>query len=246
MKITFLGTSHGVPEAHRLCSCSLITVGEGENASRYFIDMGMQPVGELVNRGIPLESVKAVFLTHMHGDHTDGVLSLVDLCSWYFKKALPTFFYPEQAGIDVTKSWVEATGCKFREEIPMKLVEEGPLYDDGVLKVTAYRTKHCAVSYAYLLEAEGKRVLFTGDLCTKGPAEDFPVQAAKDEALDLVVCECAHFGAMTYEPIFRNCKLKRVLVNHYQPRRTPEVAQLAQALAPLPVALANDGLEVTV
>ncbi len=246
MKITFLGTSHGVPEAHRRCSCAMVTVGEGENASRYFIDMGMQPIDELVNRGIPVDSVRAVFLTHMHGDHTNGVLSFVDLCCWYFRTSKPTVFYPEQAGIDLTKSWIAATGSHYREEVALRLVSEGLFYDDGCLKVTAFRTKHCAVSYAYLLEAEGRRVLFSGDLCGKGPDQDFPVQAAQDEALDLAVCEGAHFEVMRYEPIFKNCRLKKVLINHYQPRRTPEVTQLAQALAPLPVGLAHDGLEVTV
>jgi len=34
MKILFLGTSHGVPEANRRCSCTMIEIGD----KRYFVD----------------------------------------------------------------------------------------------------------------------------------------------------------------------------------------------------------------
>ena len=36
MKITFLGTSHGVPAADRYCSCTMLEV----NGAHYFIDAG--------------------------------------------------------------------------------------------------------------------------------------------------------------------------------------------------------------
>ena len=70
MRIVFLGSSHGVPEPNRKCSSTLIEVGD----KRYFIDMGMQSVCELITRNIPIESVKSIFITHMHGDHTGGML----------------------------------------------------------------------------------------------------------------------------------------------------------------------------
>lgn len=96
MRITFLGTSHGVPEPNRRCSCAMITVGEGKDARRYFIDMGTQAIEDMITRGIPVESAKAVFLTHPHGDHTHGVISFIDLCCWYFKSANPTVYFPEK------------------------------------------------------------------------------------------------------------------------------------------------------
>lgn len=39
MKITFIGSSHGVPEPHRKCSCIMIEIGE----QVYFIDMELRP-----------------------------------------------------------------------------------------------------------------------------------------------------------------------------------------------------------
>ena len=60
MKITFLGTSHGVPEANRKCSCIMIEVGE----NIYFVDMGMPVVDELRTRGKSMAAVKGASLLH--------------------------------------------------------------------------------------------------------------------------------------------------------------------------------------
>jgi len=56
----------------------------------YFIDMGTPVIDHLVTAGIPIDAVKGVFITHMHGDHTNGLIHFVDLISWYFKTSDPT------------------------------------------------------------------------------------------------------------------------------------------------------------
>ena len=61
MRITFLGTSHGVPEAHRHCACMMVECGE----RIYFVDMGMMAMDALRRRGRPIENVKAIFITHI-------------------------------------------------------------------------------------------------------------------------------------------------------------------------------------
>ena len=239
MRITFLGASHGVPEAHRKCSCTMITLGEGENAVRYFIDMGVMAIDYLRTAVIPVRSTRAIFITHMHGDHTNGLPHFVDLCSWYFKKANPAVYLPEAEAVPALTGWLAANGTKMREEIRCEIVHDGTIYDDGLLTVTAFRTKHCRTSYAYLVEAEGKRVLFTGDLSHKGPADDFPT-ATLNGGLDLAICESAHFAATEYAPLFAENPPKRVVINHYQPRLYPSICALAEALAPTPVEAATD------
>ena len=124
-------------------------------------------------------------------------------------------------------------------------VNSGVLYQDDVLTVTAFQTKHNDASFAYLLEAEGKRVLFSGDLCHKGPQEDFPVSVF-DEQLDLAVCESAHFAATAYLPLFENVtNLKRLCFNHYSSRFLPSVLEMMTALPGVEVMRAEDGTEIT-
>lgn len=239
MRVVFFGSSHGIPEANRRCSCALVEVGE----NRYFIDMGIMAIDELVNRGIAVDSVKGIFITHMHGDHTNGLISFVDLCSWVYKTAEPKIFLPKVEGKEAIEAWFKVTGTKSRE-FDYRKVEEGIVFDDGVLTVTAIRTKHCDVSFAYLLEAEGKRVLFTGDLFRE-PSEDFP-KIAKEVSLQLAVCECAHFGAEKYEPIFKECDIKKVVINHYSKRFVPSIMDLTEKMPELAIKMATDGLEITI
>ena len=66
MKITFVGTSHGVPEKNRYCTCIMLESG----GAIYFIDAGAPIVDFLVNNGKSVNDLRAVFTTHVHSDHT--------------------------------------------------------------------------------------------------------------------------------------------------------------------------------
>lgn len=241
MRIVFLGSSHGVPEPHRRCSSTLIELGE----DRYFIDMGSQSIEELVTRGISVESVKAIFITHMHGDHNNGLLSYLDLCSWYYKKANPAVYLP--GDVEGTKAaiaaWIRCNGVEMRPFVFGEVVA-GVIYDDGKLKVSAYKTKHTAESHAFLVEAEGKRVLFTGDLKHKDPSEDFPMEVLA-QPLDLAICESAHFEATKYLPLFENNEnLKKLCFNHYSDRFLSSVLSMKSLLPNVDVMRATYGMEI--
>ena len=223
MKITIVGSSHGVPEPHRKCACFMIEVGENV----YFVDMGTSAIDALRTRGIPVEAVKGVFITHMHGDHTNGLIQFVDLITWYFKNADPAIYLPTPEAGEVIKSWIQATLNNSECVTRFYEVTPGLMYDDGILKVTAIPTQHCYKSNAYLIEAEGKTVLFTGDL--KNPGIDFPAAAA-ERTLDLAICESAHFPAMDYLPVFEKCDIRKVCVTHYSNRFLGSVLQLQQEL----------------
>ena len=105
MRLTFIGTSHGVPEPHRRCSSNLLEV----NGAYYIIDMGTQTIEELRRLGIRIEDVRLVICTHPHGDHTNGLVSFVDLVNWYYKKASPLILLPDENMIAPLKAWNEAT-----------------------------------------------------------------------------------------------------------------------------------------
>ena len=243
MRIVFFGSSHGIPEANRRTSCTLIEVGE----NRYFIDMGAQAMEQLITRKISIDSVKGIFITHMHGDHTNGLISFLDLGSWAFKTIDPVVHLPGpmEDSVEAIRAWLRCNGHPMRE-YRFCHVNSGVLYQDDVLTVTAFQTKHNDASFAYLLEAEGKRVLFSGDLCHKGPQEDFPVSVF-DKPLDLAVCESAHFAATAYLPLFENAtNLKKLCFNHYSSRFLPSVLEMMTALPGVEVMRAEDGTEIVI
>ena len=234
MKIIFLGTSHGVPEPHRGCSTTLIEVG----GTYYFIDMGMQVAKEMVTRGLSMDAVKAVFVTHMHGDHINGLVEFADLVSWYYKDADPVIYLPMLKAEALIREWLALGGVE--RALRYEEVNAGVIFDDGMLKVTAIPTRHMEKSYGFLLEAEGKHVLFTGDL--KHPAEDFPKMNPGTE-LDLAVCEGAHFSVDAYEPMLKAGKVKKICVNHYGAWSMAGIQLLEQKMGGIPVITVSDGME---
>ena len=237
MKITIMGASHGVPEPHRRCSATMIEVA----GKYYFIDMGMSVMDELAARHISINDVRAIFVTHMHGDHTNGLVPLVDLISWYYKNANPAIYLPNPAAGNLLAQWLDMNGVpSYRAD--MHKVEEGVIFDDGDIKITAIPTQHIVNSFAFLLEAEGKTVLFTGDL--KNPTIDFPT-VGKERETDLIICEAAHFPTEDYIPVLSACTTKKVVVTHYITPHIAGVAALNTALS-VPVILANDNMEITV
>ena len=238
MRLTMIGTSHGVPEPHRRCSSAMLEV----NGSYYIVDMGTQTIEDLLRRGIAVPDVRMVVCTHPHGDHTDGLISFVDLVNWYFKSASPTVILPNRTLIDALENWLIATGSgSIREGIRMETVRAGVTYEDENLRVRAIPTRHCPDSFAYLFEAEGKKILFTGDL--KHPADDFPQEAFREE-IDLILCELAHFSPDDCVPVFDKTKAKRVLHTHISPRWDEELARQLKVSHPYEYGTVWDGMEI--
>ncbi|MBP3592163.1 MAG: ribonuclease Z [Clostridia bacterium] len=242
MRITFLGSSHGLPEANRKCSSILLEIAE----NRYIIDAGTNITEPFATKNLPLSSIRAILITHMHSDHTNGLISFLELCNWAYKDVNPDIFLP--GDMEKTKAalegWMACNSIYPPRAFPYKPVAPGAIYDDGTARFTAFPTKHTAASYAYLLEAEGKRVLFSGDLSHNGPADDFPVSVL-EKPLDLAICEAAHFDATDYLPILKgNQNLKRLCFNHYSERHMCSVIEAKNQLSDIPVLIATDGMEI--
>lgn len=240
MKITFVGSSHGVPEANRKCQSIMIT----EKGNTYFVDMGTSAVDALRKRNIEIDTVKGIFISHMHGDHTNGLIQFIDLITWYFKTTDPVVCLPDLEAARVIDDWLTVTMNGNKKEINYKKTENGCVFDDGILKVTAIATEHCPNSYAYLIECADKRVLITGDL--RNPNIDFP--DAGDKMIDLVICESAHFAATEYEQVFPKYNIEKVCVTHYSDRFLGSVLELVKRLNEKGIGAlrASDDLEIEV
>ncbi len=238
MKVCFIGTSHGVPEMTRQWTSAFIDVG----GRIYAIDAGAYLSDGIINTSRRLEDVKAVFITHRHGDHMNGLLPFVDIISWYFKESNPTIFFPDEGIAEALLSLRDSLYMSKGRELRTEVIKEGVFFDDGVLRATAIRTKHLSDghSFSFLIEAEGKRVLFTGDMHSS--VSDYPA-VAYDEELDLTVCESAHFKLTERAEILKKTKTKSFVVSHYAPINYGEMDGF-KAMMPFPVTLAEDGTEI--
>ena len=225
MKITFIGTSHGIPQATRYCSCIMLECG----GSIYFIDAGTSIFDALVRSGKQMQDVRAVFTTHTHDDHTVGLLHFASLMNWHFKDCSADFFMTEQDHIFSTKQWILTTGyCDVDESrLRFRLAREGVVYEDENIKVEYVRTRHIKHSYAILVTEGNKRVLFSGDLSWQLGGDDMP--ALIEEPLDAFVCELAHFGFELLDPYLAKCKAEKVFFVHALEERYPEIESKKRA-----------------
>lgn len=239
MKITFLGTGHGVPEAHKQCSATLI---ETKN-NRYLIDAGCCINSELANRRIPFESIKGIFVTHPHHDHIDGIYPFLGLLGWYYTDANPTIYVPNASCADLVHLYLEAFNQTIRPQQKLGIVECGTFFDDGTFRITAYPTQHCENSYAFLVECENKRLLFTGDL--RNPNIDFP----KVDNLDAIIFEGAHFPVTEYTEIFKSLNVQSVYMNHYANYigiiNVEKFVELKNNIQPIKAFITTDGMEIS-
>lgn len=75
MKITFLGTSSGVPTKSR--NVSGVALAAGENKGWFLIDCGEATQHQLLNTKLSTRNLSAIFITHIHGDHCYGLPGLL-------------------------------------------------------------------------------------------------------------------------------------------------------------------------
>ena len=217
MKITFLGTCHGYPEKNRDYTSIAIEVGE----SLYLLDAGAAVYNKMMDYDVDPKRLRAVFISHIHSDHICGLVQLVDLLTWtrMHKDQIVDYYLPEQRGVTATKNLIAAvTYPTDDEKNRFHVYENGFVYADENIRLSVIPTLHLKdwggyPAYAFLVEAEGKKVLFSGDLSQNIKYDDFP-EVAKRETVDLFICEMAHFDFEVLRPHFKECKLKKLYMNH--------------------------------
>lgn len=236
MKITFVGTSHGVPEKNRFCTCMMIESG----GAIYFVDAGAPMVDFIVSNQRSVNDLRAVFTTHVHSDHTVGIVHLADLMNWYYKKSSAEFFITEQDHIDATAQWIYTSGDGHidTERLKFKVPSKGVVYRDENITVEYIPTAHMKNSYAVLVTEGDKRVLFGGDLSHGLKKHDMP--DVIKENIAAFVCELAHFTVDELAPYLDGCRAEQVFFIHAKPARYADIESI-KGRYPFEILTPSDG-----
>lgn len=241
MRITFIGTSHGYPEKNRKCTCVLLETGE----KKYLMDMGCNPLEYLTDVGIHIRDITAAFITHAHGDHLNGIIPVTEVINWAFTDAKIAFYVPTMRIRDVINDYKALNHAVLRESVPFTEITEGLIYDDGVLRVTAFRNDHMDRSFSFLFEAEGKTAFFTGDLSPEGATREYPAMVKR--SYDFVACEAGHVEVTDYRDAFLATPPKQVWFYHYLPSTCQQIRQMGKELEHVvPIHIATDGCVVEI
>ncbi len=82
--------------------------------------------------------MKIVFAgtTHVHGDHTAGMVQLISLMNRYYKESSGRFFITRQNHIDATLRWLETSesGAFAYDRLHLEVPKAGVVYEDENIK----------------------------------------------------------------------------------------------------------------
>ena len=171
--VVLLGTGYPRPYPDRAGPSTAVIVN-----GRYFIvDAGRAVVLRLSALQQPMPQIAAVFLTHLHSDHTSGLPDLFNT-SWVMGRKQPLQLYGPRGTQEMVNGLLKfyAEDIHIRrdlvEELPVKgaeievhIVSEGIVYKDDHLTITAFGVDHRPVepAFGYKFEAGGKIVVISGD-----------------------------------------------------------------------------------
>lgn len=223
MKLHFLGTCAGTEPMLDRKHTSFVIESDGR---LYWFDAGEGCSHTAHLMGLDLLSVCRVVISHTHMDHVGGLGNLF----WNIRKLTtvgekrPTRFDEIELYIPNLETWdgirtvLNNTegGFATQFKIVPKLVEDGVLFDDGVMRVTAFHNHHLRHnegepwrSFTYRIECEGQMLVYSGDLGSYSDMDE-----AIGEGCDAVIVETGHFGIDDVYGYMMQKEVGHVFFNH--------------------------------
>jgi ribonuclease Z len=199
MRVTLLGTGTPTPRLGSFSASTLVEAG----SERLIFDLGRGSTIRLFQKKIPLGSITAHFIAHLHSDHVVGLPDMW-LTGWlgtpYGSRKSPMVIFGPKGTLAMTENLTKA----FSEDIRIRIddenyppegvafaakdIEPGPAYERNGVKVSAIEVNHgekIKPSFGYVVEYDGKKLVLSGD--TKPDAR---VEKAAEGA-DLLIHEVA-------------------------------------------------------
>lgn len=177
IKVTLLGTGTPTPRLGSFSASTLVEAGP----ERLIFDFGRGSSIRLFQKKIPLGSITAHFITHLHSDHIVGLPDMW-LTGWigtpWGSRKSPMLIYGPKGTVAMTENLTKA----FSEDIRIRIADEdypaagvafdahdiepGLVYDHNDVKVSAIEVNHgekIKPAFGYVIEFDGKKVVLSGD-----------------------------------------------------------------------------------
>ena len=151
IKLTILGTSGSAPTKERNLSGMALQF----DGNLFLFDCGEGTQRQMFKYGLNISKLKAVFITHMHGDHVIGIAGLARTLSLYKRTAPLTIFVPH--GFEENaKMLIKFDNATFTYEIIVKGVKGGKILSGDGFEIRAFALRHSVMDYGYIFKESDK------------------------------------------------------------------------------------------
>jgi ribonuclease BN (tRNA processing enzyme) len=249
MKLTVLGSGTMMPTQARYPAAYLVEHGD----TKLLLDCSHMAMARLIKHGGPelVQALNAVLVTHFHTDHFWGLPALIhsrwvdDVLAGRDNEEL-TVIGPDTLGERLHKareiSWPEPG------ESYSMTIKEGSLTETvGDVSITSFPINHVPwfKSVGFCLEADGKSLVFTGDLNAQQDDEFFAGLAKTDVLLiEAGAVKADHGTHLTPQQALawaKQYRVKKVVLTHLRPSGISAIEEIAASEPELAI-VAHDGL----
>ncbi len=153
MQITFLGTSSGIPTRSR--NVSSVALRLPQRSELWLFDCGEGTQHQFLRSELKVSQLTRIFVTHMHGDHTFGLMGLLASCGLGGNVQSMDIYGP--SGLE---EYLQACRRYSQTHLayPVKVHQSRPgiVYEDEEYVVSCGPLKHKVTAFGYRVEEKDR------------------------------------------------------------------------------------------
>lgn len=144
--LLFLGTGASVPSRERALPC----VAARRGSDIILFDCGEGSQRQLMISRFSFMKIRAIFITHLHGDHFYGLPGLLQTMGMSGRTD-PVIVCGPKGLKDALETCMNVCEGEIEYELDVRDVSPGDVVEVGDLKVTVFETKHGILSQGYVV-----------------------------------------------------------------------------------------------
>jgi len=205
--LTILGTGDAFASGGRAQAGYLLEA----NGKRILLEAGPGVLAEMKRHGIEADSLDAIIISHLHGDHFSGLPFIFLEYMWERPRRHPVIIagprkLEQRTWILMRAMFSRFNLKKIREKVKWIVLDPGESIKVAGVKLSTIRSPHTKpdISLSLKIEVNGKTFVFSGDSGWNEELIDFSAGA------NLLLCECTYFESdhlrfhMNYPELARN------------------------------------------